>query len=95
MCKTICVSSARWIIAFFVASAVVYPWLSALTPVHAASARTGPGAAANLLPISLVAERHSGTAEQYGHQSRTPESADPGGGGAEGSWSFFLPKDGL
>lgn len=54
MCKTIRVSSARWIIAFFAASAVVYPWLSALTPVHAASARTGPGAAANLLPISLV-----------------------------------------
>src|SRR4029453_3306991 len=54
MCKTNRVSSARWIIAFFAASMVVYPWFSALTPVHAASARTGPGAAANLLPISLV-----------------------------------------
>ena len=54
MCKTIRVSSTRWIIAFFAASAVMYPWLSALTPVHAALARTGSGAAANLLPISLV-----------------------------------------
>ena len=55
MCKTIRVSSARWIIAFFAASAVVYPWLSPLTPVHAASAQNRVrGPQPTLLPISLV-----------------------------------------
>ena len=54
MCKTIRVSSARWVVAFCVASAVMYPWLLPQTPVQAASARTAPGATATLLPISLT-----------------------------------------
>jgi outer membrane protein len=54
MCKIILVSSVHWIIAFLAASAVVYPWFGTLTPVYAASARTGPEARTKLLPISLV-----------------------------------------
>ena len=54
MRKIIRVSSVRCIIAFLVARAVVYPWSSTLTPVHAAPARTAPAATANLFSISLV-----------------------------------------
>ena len=54
MCKTIRVSSPRWILAFCAASVLLHPWLSPLTPAHAASARTEPGVAGTLLPISRV-----------------------------------------
>jgi outer membrane protein TolC len=54
MCKTSRVSSSRWLLAFFAASLVLQPWLSPLTPAHAASARTEAGVATTLLPISLV-----------------------------------------
>src|SRR5919109_3923472 len=54
MCKTSRVSSPRWLLAFFAASLVLRPWLSPLTPAHAASARTEVGVATTLLPISLV-----------------------------------------
>jgi outer membrane protein len=54
MGKAICASSSRWLIAFFAASTLLSPWLSAPTPADAASASTRPEAVANLLPISLV-----------------------------------------
>ena len=54
MCKTIRVSSPRWILAFCAASVLLHPWLSPLMPAHAASARTEPGVVGTLLPISRV-----------------------------------------
>ena len=54
MCKTIRVSSPRWILAFCAASVLLHPWLSPLTPAHAASARTEAGVVGTLLPVSRV-----------------------------------------
>ena len=54
MCKTRCASSLRWIMICLAASAVLWPWFSALPPADAAAARTSPEAVTNKLPISLV-----------------------------------------
>ena len=87
MCKTNRVSSARWIIAFFAASMVVPMVLGANTrPCRVGQNRSG--CRSQLVADLSRAERPSGIAEQYGHQSRTPESADPGGGGAEEAGVF-------
>jgi outer membrane protein TolC len=54
MCHIIRLASARWLIVFLMARAVAVPWLSPLTPVHAASTATAPEAAAHVYAISLV-----------------------------------------
>ncbi len=54
MCKTIRVSSPRWLLAFFVTFVGLHPWMLPRTPAHATPDRAEPGGAATALPISLV-----------------------------------------
>jgi outer membrane protein len=53
MWKTTGMSRSRGIIVFFAVSALLYPWIAALTPADTASANTSPEAPASVLPISL------------------------------------------
>jgi len=53
MWKTTGMSRSRGVIVFLAASAVLYPWIAALTPVDTASASASIEAPAGVLPISL------------------------------------------
>jgi outer membrane protein TolC len=53
MWKTTGMSRSRGVIVFLAASAALYPWIAALTPVDTAPASTSPEAPAGVLPISL------------------------------------------
>ena len=53
MRKTMCASGSCRILAFFAATAVLWPWICLPAPADAAPVRASPEAAANVLPISL------------------------------------------
>ena len=53
MRKTMCASGSCRILAFFAATAVLWPWICLPAPADAAPVRTSPEPAANVLPISL------------------------------------------